>query len=191
VLLLLLLLLLCRCCVVCCVAGLQALWYVSSLIHSMHQHKQLIARNILHNASAKLLVPDPAGGDSSAQAAAAAQMLQRSEAFFRELVSLAELQPDDRRIRMPPGLQADFSAFLVPSQAALTICYPPPASSRPCDYFPTDQRFIKSFNRHVEVMATKAKPKKIGLTTTCGLGLQFLLKQEKDGDLRKDEREFI
>lgn len=35
---------------------------------------------------------------------------------------------------------------------------------------------------------TKAKPKKISATTTCGKSVRFLLKQEKHGDLRKDAR---
>lgn len=123
-------------------------------------------------------------------------MLQKSVDFFHELVLLAELQPHDRRIRMPGGLKGDFSAFLVPTQAALTIRYPPPTSSSlvtsatSAEYFPSDQMFIKGFNSSVEVMQTKAKPKKIVLLTTSGLQLKFLVKQEKDGDLRKDEREY-
>lgn len=182
---------------------------MSSLIHSLHKSKQKIARDVLQKASSLLLqgnngensnIPSPsrnrrnATSNGNAWAKGAAQMLQRSVDFFRELVLLAELQPRDRRIRMPAGLVGDFSAFLVPTQAALTISYPPPSvmssASSEGDYFPTDQRFIASFNSMVEVMATKAKPKKIGLTTTCGQKPKFLLKQEKDGDLRKDEREW-
>jgi hypothetical protein len=158
---------------------------MSSLIHSLHQHKQNIAREIIQKASSQLL-SGPGECDESA-----AQMLRRSEAFFRELVSLAELQPDSRRIATPAGLRQDFSTFLVPTQAALTICYPPPTSGLARDYFPTDQMFISTFRKGVDVMPTKAKPKKIELSTTCGQIMKFLVKQEKDGDLRKDEREFL
>ena len=115
-------------------------------------------------------------------------------------MQLAQLQPKDRKIRMPSGLKGNFSDFLVPTQAALTICYPPPSSSPYAqsssshtldrDYFPSDQAFISHFHQTVEVMPTKAKPKKISLTTTAGFQLKFLVKQEKDGDLRKDEREY-
>lgn len=163
---------------------------MSSLIHSLHQHKQKIARDIIQNASSQLLGRVDGNG-SSGSGEGAGQMLQQSENFFRELVLLAELQPEARKIRMPPYLQGRFTAFLVPTQAALTICYPPPSSNRSCNYFPTDQKFIDTFHRSVEVMTTKAKPKKIGLRTTCGLDLKFLVKQEKDGDLRKDERQFF
>ena len=97
---------------------------------------------------------------------------------------------------MPAELMRNFSDFLVPTQAALTICYPPPPSTTTApptssEYFPSDQMFIKTFDKYVDVMATKAKPKKIGLSTTSGQFLKFLVKQEKDGDLRKDERELM
>lgn len=158
---------------------------MSSLIHSLHHHKQSVARDILQRASTQLLSGGEQGGKSSAE------MLRRSEAFFHELVALAELQPDARKISTPTGLRQNFSTFLVPTQAALTICYPPPSFGNSDDYFPSDQIFIATFRKGVDVMPTKAKPKKIELSTTCGQILKFLIKQEKDGDLRKDEREFF
>mmetsp|Transcript_12885 Transcript_12885/g.21045 ORF Transcript_12885/g.21045 Transcript_12885/m.21045 type:complete len:955 (-) Transcript_12885:177-3041(-) len=160
----------------------QGLWQMSSLIHSLHHHKQSVARDILQRASTQLLSGGEQGGKSSAE------MLRRSEAFFHELVALAELQPDARKISTPTGLRQNFSTFLVPTQAALTICYPPPSFGNSDDYFPSDQIFIATFRKGVDVMPTKAKPKKIELSTTCGQILKFLIKQEKDGDLRKDER---
>jgi serine/threonine-protein kinase ATR len=48
--------------------------------------------------------------------------------------------------------------------------------------------FIQNFDAEVDVAASKAKPKTIYLTSTCGKHLQFLCKQEKHGDLRKDSR---
>jgi serine/threonine-protein kinase ATR len=47
---------------------------------------------------------------------------------------------------------------------------------------------ILKFDENVDVMATKAKPKRIQLFTTCGKTIKFLLKQEQNGDLRKDAR---
>ena len=84
---------------------------MSSLIHSLHRHKQSIARDILQQASSSLLQAQAqaqgrgqqgtAGGAQSPHASAAltvsdgkaaAQMLQKSPPFFRELVLLAEMQ---------------------------------------------------------------------------------------------------
>ena len=165
----------------------QAIWHISSLINSFHDGKRNIARDMIQNSSSLIM---RSGLDNDQKLAS---MLQRSGEFFEQLVALAELQPSDRRIAMPKGLQGqDFSAFLIPTQTALTIIYPPPSTGTSnCSYFPTDQMFISSFKKNVDVMATKAKPKKIELLTTCGRTLKFLVKQEKDGDLRKDERKYL
>ena len=47
---------------------------------------------------------------------------------------------------------------------------------------------ILRFHEMVDVASSKAKPKTVTLTTTCGKTLKFLCKQEKNGDLRKDAR---
>jgi hypothetical protein len=48
--------------------------------------------------------------------------------------------------------------------------------------------YIQKFHDNVEVATSKARPKIIKLTTTSGKEVKFLLKQEKNGDLRKDAR---
>ena len=48
--------------------------------------------------------------------------------------------------------------------------------------------YIQRFHETVEVATSKARPKIIKLTTTSGKQVKFLLKQEKNGDLRKDAR---
>ena len=53
---------------------------------------------------------------------------------------------------------------------------------------PISQMHILRFHEMVDVASSKAKPKTLTLTTTCGKALKFLCKQEKDGDLRKDAR---
>jgi serine/threonine-protein kinase ATR len=48
--------------------------------------------------------------------------------------------------------------------------------------------YIKVFHEEVDVASSKAKPKTLTLSTTCGSTVKFLVKQEKNGDLRKDAR---
>ena len=48
--------------------------------------------------------------------------------------------------------------------------------------------YINNLSEVVDVATSKAKPKTIYLTTTCGKTIKFLCKQEKNGDLRKDNR---
>jgi serine/threonine-protein kinase ATR len=47
---------------------------------------------------------------------------------------------------------------------------------------------ILKFHEHAVVMASKARPKKMTVDTTQGETVNYLCKQEKNGDLRKDAR---
>jgi serine/threonine-protein kinase ATR len=141
-------------------------------------------------------------------------MLNESTLLFHSLVELAQNQPKDRRIRWAIGTECQLTYFLVPSQSALTLVFPSTEElSRESShnaYFPSNevnfsplnrchrfisfvsfflpQEYFQSFDCSVEVLMTKAKPKKISAVTTSGRSIRFLLKQEKHGDLRKDAR---
>lgn len=90
----------------------------------------------------------------------------------------------------------------MPLQAALTVSLPRPLPKHRMgagsshhhspnvwyDAFPNSQLQIRQFDDHAQVLHSKAKPKKLALTTTCERHIVFLCKQEKSGDLRKDAR---
>ena len=54
--------------------------------------------------------------------------------------------------------------------------------------YPQDPIRIKKFDRKVEIMRSKEKPKKISIYCSNEHIRYFLLKEEKEGDVRKESR---
>jgi len=54
--------------------------------------------------------------------------------------------------------------------------------------FPSQPQYILAFDESIDVMRSKARPKKIRCQTTRGKTFKFLCKREEKGDLRKDSR---
>jgi phosphatidylinositol kinase/protein kinase (PI-3 family) len=157
------------------------IWHFACLIHSLQQRRQEEAQSILSIASTTVELRS---------------LFEDYKRFFDDLVNLARLQTNSKKVSYRIGdTLSHLGRFIVPMQAALTLCYPRhiegmEASDRTEEtvYFPTNQMHILNINNTVDVMNTKAKPKTIHINTTCGRTLRFLVKQEKSGDLRKDAR---
>jgi serine/threonine-protein kinase ATR len=147
----------------------QGIWHVCSLLHSLNSERRAAGKVLIREAAVEL---------ERLKRHASSTMLQESIVMFSSLVDLAQAQTKDRRIRWSIGADLELRNFLVPSQAALSIAFPE-NSENPASwtYFPFAQTRIASFDNIVEVMMTKAKPKKIALTTTTGATVRFLLKQ--------------
>ena len=138
-------------------------------------------------------------------------MLQQALLLFQELNELAvkKVNDKDRIIKHLICKNLDLSSILVPSQS--TLLHAPLATydsstlqqtSNPHTshltsttyttnntYTNNDNNiYIHSFDEEIEIKSSKARPKVISLLASNGNKVKFLLKQEKDGDLRKDSR---
>ena len=139
-------------------------------------------------------------------------MLQQALLLFTELNELAvkKVNDKDRIIKHLICKNLDLSSILVPSQS--TLLHAPLAtydsSTSHANNSSTIQQtsnshtshltyttnsndnniYIHSFDEEIEIKSSKARPKVISLLASNGNKVKFLLKQEKDGDLRKDSR---
>ncbi len=104
--------------------------------------------------------------------------------------------------------KAELNDFLPPVQAALTVSQSAMGSFNSRDVFPREIPRMRAFSSTVQVMNSKAKPKKLtafairegakisdmsrrntGKPQECDIGeMHFLVKREAKGDLRKDAR---
>jgi serine/threonine-protein kinase ATR len=137
------------------------------------------------------------------------------EVLFEELIRVAAEAPPDsggapakvyRTTVMDPAALAA-GGVLVPLQAYLSVALPGREeegggpgggdggggageggglSSAPV--FPDAAPTIERFDRNVEVMSSKERPKKLTVLASDGLRYPFLCKTERRGDLRKDAR---
>ena len=131
-------------------------------------------------------------------------MLQQALLLFTELNDLAvkKVNDKDRIIKHLICKNLDLSSILVPSQS--TLLHAPLATydsstiqqnsnnhTSHLTYTTTNNDnniYIHSFDEEIEIKSSKARPKVISLLASNGNKVKFLLKQEKDGDLRKDSR---
>lgn len=152
----------------------QSIWHVATLIHSLNKERQAYAREILHETANCL---QKAGDTTNAQ------MIKQSPKLFSCLVHLAQSLPPQNRTEV--RIDCDVTPFVIPTQTSLTI--DPTNSSSSLTIFPNEETIAK-FEKYADVLNTKAKPKKIQIVTSTGRRVKFLVKQEKNGDLRKDVR---
>lgn len=124
-------------------------------------------------------------------------MLRQSHVFFKNLVDLAAYQHKEKRLQWEWPKEVDFKRFIVPLQNVLSDAAKPVAAGATLEatmqsastaFSASNLMYIHAFSDEVAVASSKAKPKTIRLTTTCGKSIRFLCKQEKNGDLRKDNR---
>ncbi len=132
--------------------------------------------------------------------------------LFDELIRVAAEAPPDlaggapakvyRTTVMDPGALAA-GGVLVPLLAYLTVALPGKEEEGPggeggggggegaalsVPPFPDAAPTIERFDRNVEVMSSKERPKKLTVFASDGLRYPFLCKTERRGDLRKDAR---
>ncbi|KAG5187220.1 kinase-like domain-containing protein [Tribonema minus] len=157
----------------------QALWHVSGLQLSLNKARKAVGERVVAKAYQTLL---------QEARAADAQCVRDAKALFDDLIDLAQHQPPTERTRETTfniGRRIRLERFVVPVQAALTG-QPLVSAHNP---FPTAQVHIRRFNDQIRFMPSKAKPKKVSIQVLeTGETLNFLCKQERKGDLRKDGR---
>jgi serine/threonine-protein kinase ATR len=146
-------------------------------------------------------------------------LLRTSHTLFSYLIDMASKDSSERGKTTEPGKtykikplshEVDLLEYVPPIQAALSISLLEGDSGRSRDIFHRNIPRIRSFCPRVDIMASKAKPKKLKAYVIAAedvtkfrqsrptdpaqvhqwdIGeLHFLLKQEAKGDLRKDAR---
>jgi len=142
-------------------------------------------------------------------------LLVASKGLFKFLIDLAKYQPKNASARSfnvrPWKGDVELKEFVPPVQAALSVS--PGSLERSRDVFPAFVPRMRAFCPTVQVMSSKARPKKLtvfalppsnsrhqqhsaGMSSKGSYTLQpgdvgemhFLVKQEAKGDLRKDAR---
>lgn len=186
----------------------QAMWSLAWLRNSIHQDRQNQGEEIFKSAQKNLQRCD----DMKTH-----DLLVASKGLFAWLIHLAKYQPKKHDIRFMSvkswSGEVELEEFLPPVQAALTITRNAigDSSGKNIELFPPFVPRMRSFSTKVQVMSSKAKPKKLtafaaplGWSTPHGkipvgvnstksqtgdIGeMHFLVKQEAKGDLRKDAR---
>ena len=163
----------------------QGIWHIAGLSHSLSTDRRAIGRELCQDAQSYFLA-NKRNSD--------AELVQQSSAFFGHLIDLAALQPKDnsKKIRWTATRDIRLTSFVVPTQAVLYRQASGASGAVPRRQAGLggagEHMFIKSFAEEVDVASSKAKPKTITLHTLCGQTVRFLCKQEKNGDLRKDNR---
>ena len=186
----------------------QAMWGLAWLRNSVHPERQLKGEEIFKAAQKNLQRSEDMKNHD---------LLVASKGLFVFLIQLAKYQPkkQDARyimVRSWKG-EVDLEVFLPPVQAALTITRNAigGSSEKNVESFPPFVPRMRSFSTQVQVMSSKAKPKKLTAfavplgwsskddnpvgghsstkTQPGDIGeMHFLVKQEAKGDLRKDAR---
>jgi serine/threonine-protein kinase ATR len=187
----------------------QAMWGLAWLRNSVHPERQVKGEEIFKGAQKNM---QRCENDKTHD------LLAASKGLFVFLIQLAKYQPkkqDSRYINVRSWKgEVSLEEFLPPVQAALTITRNAigGSSEKEVESFPPFVPRMRSFSTQVQVMSSKAKPKKltafavprgrpppentlIGGGNTCtktqpgDIGeMHFLVKQEAKGDLRKDAR---
>jgi serine/threonine-protein kinase ATR len=177
----------------------QGIWHIAGLFNSLNTQRKKISKIILKSCYSNIIKTNNED----------AQMLLQSQELFRNLVYLATQHTKERKIKWKIHQEVVLNRFLIPNQTVLRNCdifhnninnnsnnnnnnssNKQTSSSINDSKFSTnaDFMFIDSFYEFVDVASSKARPKTLTLITTLGKKVKFLVKQEKDGDLRKDER---
>ena len=126
-----------------------------------------------------------------------ATMLKHSVVFFKNLVELAAHQTKEKRLNWSWPKEVDYKRFIVPLQNVLSNSAPLAAAVNrnsmeaalpSAAYQGTSAvMWIDRFSNDVAVAMSKAKPKTIRLTTTCGKSIKFLLQARKEWRLAEGQ----
>lgn len=179
------------------------IWHLGGLIHSNNEARKKISKQILLNVSESMK-------SEKNRSTSSRIMLQDAVKLFRSFVDLATRQTNERRLKYswPTDIQ-DIRSILVPTQTVLQSSFFTLSSSiasissssylsmdgdtslssqSSSNLLNVDKFYFQSIDENVDVAISKAKPKTIHIRTICGKRIKFLVKQEKQGDLRKDAR---
>lgn len=182
----------------------QALWQLSWLRQSVHKDRRKKGDEVFKGAQKVLRKNEDLGMHD---------LLETSKNLVEFLISLAKYTPkrsDQRTINIHANAWAgkvDLCEFVPPVQSALTVSPNAVGSMNSRDAFPRQIPRMRAFCSTVQMMSSKARPKKLtayaipegtrvpetakdeSKAQPTDIGeMHFLVKREAKGDLRKDAR---
>mmetsp|Transcript_21150 Transcript_21150/g.25138 ORF Transcript_21150/g.25138 Transcript_21150/m.25138 type:complete len:673 (+) Transcript_21150:1-2019(+) len=183
----------------------QAMWSLGWLRHSVHPDRRVKGEDIFKCAQKSL---------RRSEEMKMHDLLESSKGLFKFLIDLAKYQPKRRepKFNVRPWKGAvSLKEFVPPIQAALTVSRNVVGRLDSREAFPPHVPRMRAFSSSVQLMASKARPKKVAVfaipessqriqveesMSNCSnkpqngdIGeMHFLVKQEAKGDLRKDAR---
>lgn len=183
----------------------QAMWSLAWLLQSNDEKRRDVAKAALKGATNKLKLNKKMPQEHVAKTVL---VLKESERLFKHLKQLADLPVKEQKRHVTFKTWESRSGvkltdFLPPIQAALSVNVARIMSAEERDrstkgiagdIFPLYVPRMQKFSSKVDVMPSKAKPKKLTVYMESAdhsrqLGkMHFLIKREEKGDLRKDAR---
>jgi len=181
----------------------EAVWSVGSLMLSLNDARRKAGKTVV---SGTITALSREGRQSEVDVYSSAGIL------FGDLIKHAQFQTSDKRCPLTIKGGVNLENFVVPNRETLTAVLEHNRSSHATaglsssrggsasgggggggewgsfDPFPRSSERILRFHEQSSVMHSKAKPKKLTLEKTGGTQANYLCKQEKNGDLRKDAR---
>ena len=184
----------------------ETVWSVAQLLLSNNEARRKAGSTILSQTTQQL---SAMGKEQESKAFGNARHL------FADLIKHAQFQTNEKKCVFKLTRSVKMTDYVVPNQHTLTVALRPrdalargegaeggssstsgtlgsrgvidkqPARHDP---FPRGNIRISKFHEQAVVMSSKARPKKMTLDTTQGETVNYLCKQEKNGDLRKDAR---
>ena len=183
----------------------QTMWHLGWLRHSIHKDRQKKGEEIFKGAQKTL---------HRNENMKMHDILEGSKSLFKFLIDLARYQPprsdpkNCMNVTQWKG-NVDLMEFVPPVQAALTVSRNAIGIAGSSEAFPKCIPRMRAFNPQVQLMSSKARPKKLTAFAVAedfessksksrsssnkrldgDIGeMHFLVKQEARGDLRKDAR---
>lgn len=180
----------------------QAMWPLAWVRQSRDPNRQKIGTEIFNKAVQSFIRQRYKGMET---------LLLTSKTLLEYLqdIALADSKQSNRLSHKPISSGVDLTDFVPPVQAALSVSLASGDSGRARDTFPRHVPRIRAFDLSIQVMISKARPKKLRAFVVSAdtnarsiakkdrspgpieadIGeLHFLVKQEANGDLRKDAR---
>jgi serine/threonine-protein kinase ATR len=157
----------------------QSVWALAQIFASFNPIRKRAGARVMKDVTTTLAMD---GRDKDAESFA------NSKFFFADLIKLAQFQTQEKVCRFKLSQRVSFEEYIVPNRSTLTVTLPQSSKEHDVDPFPHQDLRITRFHEEVGVLHSKAKPKKVSLDTSGGTTVHYLLKQEKNGDLRKDAR---
>jgi len=173
----------------------QALWTITYLATSTNEKRRKTGENVFDLAITRLTTQAQKFRKEKATQKEqsykhAAVTLDTARKVFKEFARLARNMPIESRkiVKLSKFVNAEQAqGLLVPARVALTPV-PRRSSKGAWPAFPDRAPRISRLSDDVEVLRSKARPKKIALDASDGTRMRLLCKCEKAGDLRKDAR---
>ena len=178
----------------------QAMWHIQGVLKSKVKRRQERASDVLDYVfNPKRTQNKKRKVDMNAKRDAFKKLVKGMNHFYDVMIKTALHDVGDSKdsvlsMKSIMGSQAlgkmlSRTVLVIPSQRFLTAVLPKaPIASERHTPFDTDHPRVVRLSEKAWVMNSKEKPKRIKMYGTDGLPYNFLCKNEKHGDLRKDSR---